>query len=123
MKEHFLRLEQNSAGKPATSAAGSLHHDIYDLNDFFKVVLSNQKAAQKSTQKTALKTAQKSTQKSTREKVLDILTETPNITRERIAFKLDISTNAIKKHLANLKKDGMLERVGPDKGGYWKVLK
>jgi len=81
--------------------------DIYDLNDFFKIVLSTQK----------------STQKSTREKVLDILTETPNITRERIAFKLDISTNAIKKHLANLKKDGMLERIGPDKGGYWKVLK
>jgi ATP-dependent DNA helicase RecG len=73
--------------------------DIYDLNDFFKVVLSNQKSTQKSTQKGT----QEGTQKSTREKVLNILTETPDITRERIAIKLDISTNAIKKHLTNIK--------------------
>lgn len=32
------------------------------------------------------------------------------------------TTTSIKKHLATLKDMGIIERVGPDKGGYWKVL-
>ena len=35
---------------------------------------------------------------------------------------LEISTTAVDKNIDSLKKKGLLKRVGPDKGGYWKVL-
>ena len=38
-----------------------------------------------------------------------------------LAEKIGISVKAIEKHLANLKKDGLIEHIGPAKGGHWKV--
>ena len=38
----------------------------------------------------------------------------------RILTKAD---GTIKEHLTNLKKEGIIERVGSTKTGYWKVLK
>ena len=43
------------------------------------------------------------------------------LTQEELAEKIGISAKAIEKHLANLKADGRIERIGPAKGGYWKV--
>ena len=34
---------------------------------------------------------------------------------------LQISTKAIEKHIKNLREDGIIRRVGPDKGGHWEV--
>jgi predicted HTH transcriptional regulator len=39
-----------------------------------------------------------------------------------LAVKLDISQRKIKENIAKLKVAGLLERVGPAKGGYWKTL-
>ena len=38
-----------------------------------------------------------------------------------LAEKIGISSKAVEKHLANLKADGIIERIGPTKGGYWRV--
>ena len=38
-----------------------------------------------------------------------------------LAERLGISAKAVEKHLARLKADGVIERIGPAKGGYWKV--
>ena len=38
-----------------------------------------------------------------------------------LAEKIGISAKAVEKHLANLKTDGIIERFGPAKGGYWNV--
>jgi ATP-dependent DNA helicase RecG len=38
-----------------------------------------------------------------------------------LAEKIGISVKAVEKHLANLKKDGSIEHIGPAKGGHWKV--
>ena len=38
-----------------------------------------------------------------------------------LAEKIGISSKAVEKHLANLKADGIIERIGPAKGGYWRV--
>lgn len=38
-----------------------------------------------------------------------------------LAEKIGISAKAIEKHLANLKADGIIERIGPAKGEYWRV--
>jgi ATP-dependent DNA helicase RecG len=76
-----------------------------------------EEGAQKSTQKGA----QKSTQK-TSDMILAILTANPSSTMARMAEELGIHPSAVKKHLRNLKKQGRLRRIGPDKGGRWEVM-
>ena len=61
------------------------------------------------------------TQKTTR-KILDILKEHPQAGRKEIAEILgDITEEGVKYHLEKLKKEGILNRIGPDKGGCWKI--
>jgi len=45
----------------------------------------------------------------------------PDITTQEIADLMNMSRRNIAKHIANLKKKGMIERIGSDKGGHWKV--
>ncbi|MCH5217626.1 MAG: hypothetical protein J1F07_03600 [Muribaculaceae bacterium] len=40
-----------------------------------------------------------------------------------MAAKLGMSQSAIAKNIKLLKEEGRLQRVGPDKGGYWRLLK
>jgi ATP-dependent DNA helicase RecG len=76
----------------------------------------------KSTQKNTQKTTQKITQKkSTKDKILDMLIENPRITRNEIAQLLGKSPNTIKDHLAALKSENRVERIGSDRDGYWRV--
>ena len=44
------------------------------------------------------------------------------MTREELASVLGESPNTIKEHIAKLKADGRLERIGSDRDGYWRVL-
>ena len=39
-----------------------------------------------------------------------------------MAKKLNISTRAVEKQIAKLKKEGKIRRVGPDRGGYWEIV-
>lgn len=55
-------------------------------------------------------------------RVLQILSAHPRYTTDDLAKLLGISSKGVEKHLAKLKKSGALLRVGPDKGGWWKVL-
>jgi ATP-dependent DNA helicase RecG len=54
-------------------------------------------------------------------KILEILWQNSAATISEIAKEIGISTTAVENSLAKLKKKGVLERVGSDKGGYWKV--
>lgn len=40
-----------------------------------------------------------------------------------LAGHIGITTKAVEKQLARLKAEGLIRRFGPDKGGYWQVLK
>ena len=74
----------------------------------------------KSTQK-----ASDSTQKasdSTQKRILEIIEETPHASRKDIAERIGISEDGVKKQLANLKRMGLIERVGAARGGYWKII-
>lgn len=61
------------------------------------------------------------------ERLKNILIEVKNnrfITIEELAKKLNVNPKTIKRDLDKLKKSkGVLQRVGPDKGGYWEVMK
>ena len=53
--------------------------------------------------------------------ILSFMQETPTITIPEIAQKLGISETAVQNNIKKLKILGAIQRIGPDKGGYWKV--
>ena len=47
----------------------------------------------------------------------------PNIiTQSILADTLQISIKTVEKHLKNLREQGLIRRVGPDKGGHWEIV-
>ena len=56
-----------------------------------------------------------------RDKIIVFLAEDGKLSAAALAEKIGISVKAVEKHLANLKKDGLIEHIGPAKGGHWKV--
>jgi ATP-dependent DNA helicase RecG len=46
----------------------------------------------------------------------------PGITRRELSEALKINQSAIQKHIDKLKKEGIIRRVGPAKGGRWEVV-
>jgi Fic family protein len=56
-----------------------------------------------------------------RDKIIVFLAEDSKLSAAALAEKIGISVKAVEKHLANLKKDGLIEHIGPAKGGHWKV--
>ena len=56
-----------------------------------------------------------------RVKIVALLSEDGKLSAVALAKKIGISAKSVEKHLANLKADGIIERIGPAKGGYWKV--
>jgi ATP-dependent DNA helicase RecG len=41
---------------------------------------------------------------------------------EEMAVSLNLIIKAIEKNIKQLKEHNLIERVGPDRGGHWKVL-
>ncbi|OQY58367.1 MAG: hypothetical protein B6245_12225 [Desulfobacteraceae bacterium 4572_88] len=57
----------------------------------------------------------------TTRKIAAVIRDEPHTTRKEIARQLGISEEGVKYHLKKLRKDGMLQRVGPGRGGYWEI--
>ncbi len=55
--------------------------------------------------------------------ILNLIHQNPHITRKQIANTLKLSTETIKEYLSKLKNKKLLTRIGPDKGGYWQIIK
>ena len=56
-----------------------------------------------------------------RDKIVALLSEDGKLSAAALAKKIGISAKAVEKHLAKLKTDGVIEHIGPAKGGNWKV--
>lgn len=54
-------------------------------------------------------------------KVLDLLKETPELSIPEMARQLGKSQRTVERATRELRSAGKLTRIGPDKGGYWKV--
>ena len=59
--------------------------------------------------------------KKTADCLLDIVRANPKITFAEMVAALGISRSAIQKHIVHLKDAQLLRRIGPDKGGEWRV--
>lgn len=81
--------------------------------DSAKTTQTNHPESQKTTQTKVGKTAQA---------IIDALIEDPTRSRTDLMRLLGKADATIKEHLANLQKRGIIMHVGPDFGGYWKVL-
>ena len=56
-----------------------------------------------------------------REKIISLLREDGRLSAVALAEKIGITAKAVEKHLARLKSDGIIQRIGPAKGGHWVV--
>jgi Fic family protein len=57
-----------------------------------------------------------------REKIIAMLSQDNSLSAAAIAKRIDITPKAVEKHIAKMKAEGILKRVGPDKGGHWLVV-
>ncbi|MDR0423086.1 MAG: Fic family protein [Rickettsiales bacterium] len=61
------------------------------------------------------------TQKTT-QKILEVLTQNPMVTRTELAQIIGLTTDGVKWNLDKLKKENRIRRIGSDKGGHWEII-
>jgi ATP-dependent DNA helicase RecG len=60
-------------------------------------------------------------QEKSSEKILEFLQREPSLSAKALAEKMNMSSRAVEKQIGLLKKTGKLRRIGPAKGGTWRV--
>jgi ATP-dependent DNA helicase RecG len=102
-------------------AASGLRMPSFETNGFFRIILW------RSEKERAAPVTGKSTQKlprnypETTQKIYALILENPRITRNGLAKKTGMTADGVKYHLNRLRKDGLLRRIGGDKGGRWVI--
>jgi Fic family protein len=71
----------------------------------------------------ALKKTSEKVSEKTSEKIINALDHNHSMTIAELAKNLGLSTRSIERNLQKLQKEGRLRRIGPQKGGYWEVVK
>ena len=107
--------------------------EFQSLRGDFKVIFRKdivQKSVQKKTEED--RRGQKRTEKdrktllnelkSTQEKIIYLIKENPNITQKMMSKEIGIGRTAITSNVKKLKDNKLIERVGSDRNGYWKLL-
>jgi len=56
------------------------------------------------------------------EKIISLIKENVKITQEELSVKTGLTRRGVEWNLQQLKEKGILKRVGPDKGGHWKII-
>lgn len=90
-------------------------HNNGNVNIFINFML-------KVVKETIINTTQKKLNNN-QEKILEIINKNPNITRNELAKIIGITSDGVKYNLDKLKKENIIQRIGPDKGGYWKITR
>jgi predicted HTH transcriptional regulator len=85
----------------------------------FTIIFNRPKSDENET-KTRVKTREKTRWK-TRGGIIRLISENKNVTINLLSEKTNVSLKTIEFHLSNLKKEGKIERLGADNGGYWIV--
>ncbi len=83
---------------------------IFTYDDFFTVIFS----------RSSFNSGQGGTK--TREKILNKMVDNPQITISELSEILGISIKGIEWQIARLKQNGVIRRIGSDKGGEWEII-
>lgn len=57
-----------------------------------------------------------------REKIIVLLSQDNSLSAAALAERIGITPKAVEKHIARMKAEGILKRIGPDKGRYWQIM-
>ena len=97
----------------------NLRHDI----DAYLESVYEEKGGEKTTKSREKKQKSREKKQKSREKILELLSGDGSLSAAALAARIGITPKAVEKHLARLKAEGRLRRVGPDKGGHcWTVV-
>jgi ATP-dependent DNA helicase RecG len=95
-----------------------LPEPTFQKEGMFNVILSRpQKTSEKTSEKTRVETRVE-----TRVKIINAIEKNNRITTPMLAELLNLTIKGIEYQLTTLKKQGIIERIGPNKGGYWKII-
>ena len=72
-------------------------------------------------EKTTQKTTQKIKLNNNQLQIIKFIKENPKITRKELSEKMNIKVDGVKYNLKKLVDSNILERVGPNNGGYWNL--
>ena len=82
----------------------------YDFSGFYlEFKLSNYNVPEETSVKTSVK-------------IVEAIKSNDRITIPELAEIIGVTTRSIERNIQTLQQDGKLIRIGPDKGGYWKVI-
>ena len=62
------------------------------------------------------------TVKTENDTVFSLIKQDKNITAVEISEQLNLSLSTVKRKIKDLKEQGIIERIGSDKTGYWKII-
>jgi len=84
---------------------------------------NNTEATQKATQKTTQKQHCNSKRKlsNSEQAILESISINPFITSNELSKIVGITADNIRVNISKLRTKGLLERIGGDRGGYWKI--
>jgi ATP-dependent DNA helicase RecG len=104
--------------EPATKFAEIGTHFIVTFRR--KGVDGAAETSRKTREKTSEKTSEKKSEK-TSEKILHLIAGNNKITIAELAEVVGVAPRSIERNIQHLQKQGLLRRIGPDKGGHWEV--
>ena len=58
----------------------------------------------------------------TSQKIIDLIKEDPYISTSKMAEIIGVDRRNIARNIKKLQEQGVVRRVGPDKGGFWEVI-
>lgn len=106
----YIRVREEIKSYP------TMRFDYEESGDGYLVALGYSQQKTVTTPKTTPKTTSK-----TRDRLLELVTKNNQITREELSEQLGIGINGVKQQIRKLKKEGILERVGDNRTGFWKT--
>ncbi|MCK5012750.1 MAG: putative DNA binding domain-containing protein [Candidatus Omnitrophica bacterium] len=115
--------------------AAGLKEPLFEYDAFFRVTLyrNPEYALKAGGQKTAKKISHRRVPEKVTERVPEKVTENqtqilkelrkdPHMTSKNLAIVVGISERKIKSNIKKLKDMGLLQRIGPDRGGHWRAV-
>ena len=114
MRQFDVKVSQSYANENGGKVGGDIVENVVekDLNDVEKTSDVAENVVEN-----IVETTQKTTQK-----IIELIRNYPEITKEELAEKCGVTSDGIKWQLKKLKSQGVIRRIGPDKGGRWEII-
>ncbi len=97
----------------------------FEMTAFFRTVFyrNPEYALKKSKELKDIKNGKEKSKEKSKEKILRLITDNSKITTQEMSEFIRMSHAGVEKIIRKLKQQGKLRRIGPDKGGYWEIVK